>query len=118
MKKILYTLLVLSLSLSYSQLDEGQRINFDFIKVEKENIEEYESFITNYIGKVAETAVENGQYPVKIGHNQNFLRGLRPSPPPEPTSCGRFGSALRAREVRQARRAKTPQTKTDFSCLN
>ena len=41
MKKILYTLLILSLSLSYSQLDEGQRINFDFIKVEKENIEEY-----------------------------------------------------------------------------
>ena len=34
-------------------------INFDFIKVEKENIEEYESFITDYIGKGAETAVEN-----------------------------------------------------------
>ena len=61
MKKILYTLLFLSLSLSYSQLDEGQKINFDFIKVEKENIEEYESFITDYIGKVAETAVENGK---------------------------------------------------------
>ena len=43
MKKILYTLLLFSFSLGYSQLDEGQRISFDFIKVEKENIEEYEN---------------------------------------------------------------------------
>ena len=61
MKKTLYTLLFLSLSLSYSQLDEGQRINFDFIKVEKENIEKYEYFITDYIEKVAETKAENAK---------------------------------------------------------
>ena len=36
-------------------------LNQATIKVEKENIEEYESFITDYIGKVAETAVENGK---------------------------------------------------------
>ena len=39
MKNIFTLLLILSVSFSYSQLDEGQKINFDFIKVEKENIE-------------------------------------------------------------------------------
>ena len=56
--------------MSYSQLDEG--LNFDFIKVEKENIEEYESFITDYIGKVAETAVENGK--LKILFLEEYLK--------------------------------------------
>ena len=76
MKKTLYTLLFLSLSLSYSQLDEGQRINFDFIKVEKENIEEYESFITDYIGKVAETAVENGKLEYSYQNTTAMVQNL------------------------------------------
>ena len=46
MKNIFTLLLILSVSFSYSQLDEGQKINFDFIKVEKENIEEYEAYMT------------------------------------------------------------------------
>ena len=53
MKNIFTLLLILSVSFSYSQLDEGQKINFDFIKVEKENIEEYEAYMTDYVGKVA-----------------------------------------------------------------
>jgi len=61
MKNIFTLLLILSVSFSYSQLDEGQKIHFDFIKVEKENIEEYEAFMTDYVGKVAETAVKNGK---------------------------------------------------------
>ena len=61
MKYIHTLLLILSVSFSYSQLDEGQKIHFDFIKVEKENIEEYEAFMTDYVGKVAETAVKNGK---------------------------------------------------------
>ena len=61
MKKLFTLLCIISITFSYSQLDEGQKIHFDFIKVEKENIEEYEAFMTDYIGKVAETAVKKGK---------------------------------------------------------
>ena len=87
MKKTLYTLLFLSLSLSYSQLDEGQRINFDFIKVEKENIEEYESFITDYIGKVAETAVENGKLENFILNFVESINSMKESAGIDVNSC-------------------------------
>ncbi len=61
MKNLVTLILIISFSFSHSQLDEGQKIHFDFIKVEKENIDEYEAYMTDYIGKVAETAIKKGK---------------------------------------------------------
>ena len=91
MKNIFTLLLILSVSFSYSQLDEGQKIHFDFIKVEKENIEEYEAFMTDYIGKVAETAVKNGKLENwifrRVNQNSRYNAGFTQPAVLPPSGC-------------------------------
>ena len=59
-KKHLFFLFFI-ISFSYSQPNEGETVRFQFVKVEKGDIEEFEIFMTDFVGKAASKAVENGK---------------------------------------------------------
>ena len=61
MKNIICFFLFFVISFSYSQPNEGEIVRFEFVKVEKGDIEEFEIFMTDFVGKVASKAVENGK---------------------------------------------------------
>ena len=61
MKNIICFFLFFIISFSYSQPNEGETVRFQFVKVEKGDIEEFEIFMTDFVGKAASKAVENGK---------------------------------------------------------
>ena len=52
MKNIICFFLFFIISFSYSQPNEGETVRFQFVKVEKGDIEEFEIFMTDFVGKL------------------------------------------------------------------
>tara|TARA_B100000925_G_scaffold6196_1_gene4381 strand:- start:25 stop:801 length:777 start_codon:yes stop_codon:yes gene_type:complete len=62
MKNIIYLIIISLITFSNNaQVQEGDNIRFQFLNVEKDKIEEFESYMIEYVGPVAKKAVAEGK---------------------------------------------------------
>ncbi|MFL2592831.1 MAG: hypothetical protein DBW74_01115 [Cryomorphaceae bacterium] len=61
MKNIITLLLCFSVTFLHTQVQEGDFVRFQFIKVEEDKIDEFESYMINFTGPAAEAAVSEGK---------------------------------------------------------
>ncbi|MBK56290.1 MAG: hypothetical protein CMC84_03120, partial [Flavobacteriaceae bacterium] len=61
MKNILTLLISFTFLFSFSQSDEVENIQYQFVKVADQDREEYEAFMLEFVSKIAEKAVEEGK---------------------------------------------------------
>ena len=61
MKNIIYLILCVSFTFLNSQVEEGNTVRLQFIKVEEDKVEEFESYMIEYVGPAAKAAVSEGK---------------------------------------------------------